>query len=90
MTKNNPDDSALADRARALPNALDPVTAPADDPHELRRIGLAKRELHTAEAERSAAGEDARANGHTWAEISMTLGVTRQAAQSRFGTPATV
>jgi len=88
MTKTT--DEALAARAEALLDALNPDAAPADDPKALRRIGLAARDIRAAEDELHQAVAAARAEGHTWAEIGMTLGVTRQAAQTRFGTPAHV
>jgi hypothetical protein len=79
----------LAETARAeeLLEALDPGVSPADDPAELRRIGFAMRQVRSAEAELRAAVGAARADGRTWAEIGMTLGTTRQAAQARFREP---
>ena len=74
--------------AEALLDALDPATTPADDPRELRRIGLALRDTQTADRELRAAVQAARDAGCTWAEIGLTLGTSRQAAQARFRTPA--
>jgi len=72
-------------------DSLDPDSlAPAEEMADLRAIGealtaeiAADRALHEAVAA-------ARANGRTWAEIGMVLGVTRQTAQQRFGRPARV
>ena len=41
-----------------------------------------------AEVELSQAVEHARGLGHSWGELGAAIGVTRQAAQQRFGTPA--
>lgn len=81
-------DAALAARAQDWLDHLDPEITQADDPKELRRIGLAKRDIAHAESELHSAVQQARRAGFTWAEIGLTLGVTRQAAQERFGEPA--
>ncbi|QJU54207.1 hypothetical protein SCB71_13690 [Herbiconiux sp. KACC 21604] len=73
-----------AARVEALLDELDPEVTPADDPHELRRIGLALREAAAADSELRGAVRAARQAGYTWAEIGLTLGTTRQAAQARF------
>ncbi|MDO9397375.1 MAG: hypothetical protein Q7T71_12570 [Herbiconiux sp.] len=75
------DEAAVAER---LLDALDPSVVPADDPRELRRIGFAVRETQAADVELRAAVRAARAAGYTWADIGLTLGTTRQAAQARF------
>ncbi len=81
-------DDELLTKAEAWLDALDPATTPADDPKELRRIGLAKRDMHMADSELRDAVRAAREAGYTWADIGMTLGVSRQAAQARFREPA--
>jgi hypothetical protein len=81
MTPADQDDAARAD---TFLDALDPDTTLADDPAELRRIGLAARDLDTARDELRAAVTAARAAGRSWAQIGMVLGVSRQAAQERF------
>jgi hypothetical protein len=88
MTKEPDHDAGQLDRAEARLNALDPATTPADDPRELRRIGLAQRGATDADTELYNAVRAARAAGYTWADIGLTLGVTRQAAQTRFREPA--
>ncbi|MCS5497473.1 hypothetical protein NY547_09510 [Cnuibacter physcomitrellae] len=75
-------------RAASLLDALDPDAAPVDDPRALRRIGLALRDIEAAEGELRSSVAAARDEGYSWAAIGMVLGTTRQAAQSRFGTPA--
>jgi len=86
MTTNH-DDELLA-RAEAWLDGLDPATAPAEDPKELRRIGFAKRDIHVAEDELRMAVREARTAGYSWSAVGRTLGVTKQAAQERFGEPA--
>jgi len=78
------DDAQVLTRAERLLDALDPATSPADDPIELRRIGLAQRDIAAAEDGLRKAVRAARAAGYTWADVGRTLGVTRQAAQLRF------
>ncbi len=48
-------------------------------------IGLARTRLADADAEVTAAVTRARKHGHSWAAIADRLGITRQAAQQRFG-----
>ena len=81
-------DEELLRRAEAWLDGLDPAATPAEDPKELRRIGLAKRDIHAAEDELRAAVRQARAAGYSWSAIGRTLGITRQAAQERFREPA--
>ena len=54
----------------------------------LDAIGTAAGHLRAAESEVSRAVAHARALGHSWGELGAALGVTRQAAQQRFGVPA--
>lgn len=82
MTKKN--EAELLSRAEAWLDALDPATTAAEDPRELRRIGLAKRDIAAAEDELRHAVHDARAAGHPWSAIGRTVGVSKQAAQERF------
>jgi hypothetical protein len=81
------DDETLA-RAEAWLDGLDPATTPSDDPKELRRVGLAKRDIQAAQDELRAAVRDARVAGWSWSAIGRTLGVSKQAAQGRFREPA--
>ncbi|MDQ3989818.1 MAG: sigma-70 family RNA polymerase sigma factor [Actinomycetota bacterium] len=77
---------AAAD-AEAWLDSLDPETVEAEDPNDLRRIGLAVRDAAATARETDEAAA-ARANGRSWGEIGMVLGVSRQAARERFGEPA--
>lgn len=58
---------------------------PVDDPADLRRIGLAAHEVKRAKTELAEAVAAARANGRSWGFIGLTLGISKQAAQQRFG-----
>lgn len=79
------DEAAQTAAAEAWLDSLDPAETPADDPRDLRRVGLAQRALEDAERDLHAAVSEAREAGKTWSEIGRSLGVTRQAAQMRFG-----
>lgn len=78
-----------AAEAEAWLDALDPATTPAEDPADLRRIGLALRALADEQLEVEQAVAAARANGRSWGEVGLVLGVSRQAARERYGQPAT-
>ncbi|MGH9110904.1 MAG: sigma-70 family RNA polymerase sigma factor [Acidimicrobiales bacterium] len=78
---------AAAD-AEAWLDSLDPDATPADDPADLRRIGLALGDVAAAERELADAVHNARDNGRNWSEIGLVLGVSKQAARQRFGAPA--
>ena len=62
-----------------------------DDPADLRLIGLAPEDLERAKTGLAEAVAAARANGRSWGFIGLVLGISRQAAQQRFGesTPQT-
>lgn len=53
----------------------------------LARLAEARRALDRAQQQVVEGVSTARAAGHSWAEIGAALGVTRQAAFKRFGTP---
>jgi len=74
-----------AERAERFLDSLNPDVGELDDPVELRRIGLAVRGVEAAQEELSDAVAAARAKGRPWSQIGMVLGVSRQAAQERFG-----
>ena len=78
-------DAVETEAAEAWLDRLDPAATPADDPAELRRIGLALRDMESADAELHDAVAAARTAGRSWAQIGMVLGVTRQSALERFG-----
>lgn len=77
-----------AAEAEAWLDALDPETTPAEDVADLRRIGSALGDVANAEGELERAVADARRHGHSWTDIGLVLGVSKQAARQRFGDPA--
>jgi hypothetical protein len=62
------------------------ISAAPDPASVLDWISQAHARLAEAEAEVTAAVTRARQHGHSWAAIAGRLGITRQAAQQRFGT----
>jgi len=77
-----------ATEAEAWLESLDPGATPADNPADLRRIGLALRGLADEQREVDEAVAAARENGRSWGEIGLVLGISRQAARERYGQPA--
>lgn len=77
-----------AAEAEAWLSSLDPAETPAEDPRDLRRIGLALADVAKAERDLANAVADARRNGRSWGEIALVLGVSKQAARQRYGEPA--
>jgi hypothetical protein len=55
------------------------------DPHPLHVLYQSVARLASIEATQAKAVADARSLGISWAEIAQVLGVTKQAAQQRFG-----
>lgn len=82
-------EQAAADAEAWLDN-LDPseLDSPAADATDLRRIGAALTATASAESELTEAVRLARANGRSWADIAIVLGVSREAARKRYGAPA--
>jgi hypothetical protein len=78
---------AATDAERWL-DSLDPATDAAEDPADLRRIGLALRDLADNQREIDEAVAAARANGRSWGEIGLVLGISRQSARERYGQTA--
>lgn len=74
--------------AEAWLDSLDPEATPAEDPADLRRIGLALRAQAEKQREVDEAVAAARAGGRSWSEIGLVLGVSRQAARERYGQAA--
>jgi hypothetical protein len=72
------------DEFEAWVDALDPDTAVVDDPADLRAIADAADELHAVQSRLRDAVDAARANGRTWTQIAVGLGVSRQAATKRY------
>lgn len=78
-----------ATAAEAWLDSLDPEATTAENPMDLRRIGLALRALADDQREVDEAVAAARENGRSWGEIGLVLGISRQAARERYGQPAT-
>ena len=80
---------ALADTEAWLDN-LDPASlaSPDSDGRDLRAIGDAMRAVAASDLELADRVALARANGRTWTQIAVVLGVSKQAARERFGEPA--
>jgi hypothetical protein len=68
-----------------LLETVDLSTLEVEDPEDLRRIGRAKHAVRAAEAELRAAVAASRATGRSWGFIGLVLGISKQAAQQRFG-----
>jgi len=86
MVKRSPIElEQLADETRAYLDAVEPSTLAWEDPADLRRIGRAIQGLDSAEDELRRSVHDSRTAGRSWGEIGLVLGITRQAAQQRFG-----
>ena len=74
-----------AEEVEAWLDGLDPASSPAEDPSDLRRIGLALRQLANDQRELDESVADARTNGRNWGEIGLVLGISRQSARERYG-----
>ncbi len=77
-------EQAAAD-AEAWLDSLDPNTTSAEDISDLAAIGAALSKVAEAESDIAAAVEGARANGRSWPRIALVLGISKQAAQQRYG-----
>lgn len=77
MVKTNTFDAGL--------ERVDPVTHTARDASHFRRMVAARKAVEAADAELLTAVQEARADGDSWTTIAVALGVSRRAAQQRFG-----
>ena len=70
-------------------DAFDPaaLSVPEADAGDLARIGRAAQGVEQARESLAEAVAEARAGGRSWGQIGMVLGVSKQAARERFGTP---
>lgn len=71
-------------RAAKLAEEFDPSAIPMDDTTDLRTLAVAVDGVRTGEARVRELVARARANGRSWGEIGIALGVSRQAARERF------
>lgn len=71
-------------RAAKLAEEFDPAGVPIDDTTDLRTLAEAVDAVRASEARVRELVARARANGRSWGEIGIALGVSRQAARERF------
>jgi len=71
-------------RAAKLAEEFDPANVPIDDTTDLRAVAEAVDRVRAGEARGRELVALARANGRSWGEIGIALGVSRQAARERF------
>jgi hypothetical protein len=77
-------------RAAKLAEEFDPSGVPMDDTTDLRTLAEAVDSVRTGEARVRELVARARANGRSWGEIEIEIGVSRQAARERFADKAQV
>jgi len=70
--------------AAKLAEEFDPSGSQMDDTTDLRTLAEAVDAVHAGEARVRELVARARANGRSWGEIGIALGVSRQAARERF------
>ncbi len=85
-TKRHTDEEIeqAAARFAQLADRLDPTTANVDQTEDLRQVAAACDAVRTDEARLREAVQIARAQGRSWNQIAVALGVSRQAARQRF------
>jgi 1-deoxy-D-xylulose 5-phosphate reductoisomerase len=71
-------------RAAKLAEEFDPSGVSMDDTTDLRTLAEAVDAVRTGEVRVRELVARARANGRSWGEIGIALGVSRQAARERF------
>lgn len=77
-------EQAAAD-AEAWLDSLDPASVASEDTADLRAVAIAVGAVADAERDLRDAVHTARRSGRSWGRIAMVLGVSKQAAQQRFG-----
>lgn len=88
MTKRSAEEmEALAERVEAWADTVDPRNLQEVPIGELRAITSLADTIHEAEAALASAVDRARHDGRSWSQIGTALGVSKQAAQQRYGTP---
>lgn len=88
MRHTDDDIEAAARRFEQLADDLDPSTANVDHTDDLRQIAAVSEALRADEARLRETVQMARAHGRSWNQISVALGVSRQAARQRFADKA--
>ncbi len=86
MTRTQEQLEQATAEAESWLDSLDPATTSADDITDLRAIAQVVDALARDEARLTEAVTAARVHGRSWGMVARALGVTRQAAQQRYGT----
>lgn len=87
MSTRDPDELAtLARDVEAWADVVDPGDLKEIPIEDLRAITSLADTIHQAEAALAQAIERARRDGRSWSQIGTSLGVSKQAAQQRYGT----
>lgn len=73
-----------AERFGRLADDLDPDGVETHSTDDLRRVAVASDAVRADEGRLREAVQSARAHGRSWNQISVALGVSRQAARQRF------
>lgn len=81
---------AAAQRFRELADRLDPADVAAHSTDDLRVVAEASEAVKADEGRLREAVRSAREHGRSWNQISVALGVSRQAARQRFAERADV
>ena len=84
MRHTEDDIERAASRFEQLADELDPSTADVEHTDDLRQIAADSEAVRADEARLREAVEIARAQGRSWNQIAVALGVSRQAARQRF------
>ena len=84
MRHTKDDIERAAGRFEQLADELDPATAQVEHTDDLRQIAADSEAVRADEARLREAVEIARAQGRSWNQIAVALGVSRQAARQRF------
>lgn len=80
------DDSQALEAFEKWADEVDPDTIEVDHRQDLRAVAMAADAAKAADAAVVEAVQIARAQGRSWTQIGVGLGVSRQAARQRFGT----
>lgn len=88
MSYTDDEIEAASRRFEQLAGDLDIEAAVVEKIDDLGRVAAVAEALTAGEARLRATVETARANGRSWNQIGLALGVTRQAARQRFSDKA--
>ena len=88
MRHTDDDIEKASRRFEQLADELDPVTVEVENIDDLRQIAVVSEAVRANEARLRETVEMARAQGRSWNQIAVALGVSRQAARQRFADKA--